>query len=165
MTSKSKRKFLSNSMIGFGMTPLIGTILSSCISSNEKKINLINKGDTILFQGDSITDAGREKKLELSNNSYSFGNGYALLAASSLLNSMAEKKLKTYNRGISGNKVFQLAERWEKDCLNLKPNILSILIGINDYWHKRNGKYDGTPLIYENDYRKLIERTLEKILI
>jgi len=52
--------------------------------------------------------------------------------------------LKIYNRGISGNKVFQLAERWQQDCLDLKPNLVSVLIGVNDLWHRLNGKYDGT---------------------
>ena len=67
--------------------------------------------------------------------------------------------LKVYNRGISGNKVFQLAERWDKDCLDLKPNVLSILIGVNDIWHALNGNYDGTVENYETDYRALLNRT------
>ncbi len=112
-----------------------------------------------MFQGDSITDAGREKNRELPNYGSSFGGGYAFLAASYLLNEMPEKELTIYNRGISGNKVFQLADRWDKDCLELKPDVLSILIGVNDYWHVRDGNYDGTVEIYENDYMKLLERT------
>ena len=125
----------------------------------KKKFSRIDKGDTLLFQGDSITDAGREKEKELPNSAGSFGRGYAFLAASYVLNAMPEKELTIYNRGISGNKVFQLADRWDKDCLDLKPNVLSILIGVNDYWHKRNGNYDGTVDIYENDYRKLLNKT------
>ena len=98
----------------------------------------------VLFQGDSITDAGREKEKQLPNSAWSFGNGYAMLAAANMLNSMPEKELVIYNRGISGNKVYQLAERWDADCLDLKPAVLSILIGVNDYWHTRNGSYNGT---------------------
>ena len=56
------------------------------------------------------------------------------IAAASLLAEMPEKQLTTYSRGISGNKVFQLASRWQKDCLDLKPDVLSILIGGNDSW-------------------------------
>jgi len=59
--------------------------------------------------------------------------------------------------------VFQLADRWDKDCLNLKPDVLSILIGVNDYWHLRNERYDGTPEIYEEDFRKLLTRTKEAL--
>jgi lysophospholipase L1-like esterase len=123
-------------------------------NKTKKKYSIFKKGNTILFQGDSITDAGREKEKELPNNPKSFGSGYAFLAASALLNALPEKNLTIYNRGISGNKVFQLANRWDKDCLDLKPDVLSILIGVNDYWHKRNGNYDGTVEVYESDFRK-----------
>ncbi|MEO7300416.1 MAG: GDSL-type esterase/lipase family protein, partial [Verrucomicrobiota bacterium] len=70
-----------------------------------------------------------------------------------------------FNRGISGNKVYQLAERWQADCLDLKPDVLSILIGVNDYWHKVDPKlnYKGTVEIYERDYLSLIERTKEAL--
>jgi len=56
-----------------------------------------------------------------------------------------------------------LADRWDKDCIDLKPDVLSILIGVNDYWHFRNGKYDGTVDIYENDLRKLLQRTKKSL--
>jgi lysophospholipase L1-like esterase len=82
-----------------------------------------------------------------------------MLAGAELLEKFSGSKLKIYNKGISGNKVFQLAERWDKDCLDIKPDILSILIGVNDIWHKLNGKYDGTVEIYKRDYIALIERT------
>jgi len=121
---------------------------------------LIENGDVILFQGDSITDAGRDRGREDSANDVrALGMGYAFLASSHLLFEHADANLKIYNRGISGNKVFQLANRWDKDCIGLKPNVLSILIGVNDIWHKLNGQYDGTVEIYERDYRALLERT------
>ncbi len=162
--SFSRRKFISNSAGSIGLSTLIGSILSSFIEEKtKKKKSIITANSTILFQGDSITDTGREKKLELPNNANSFGNGYAFLAASSLLNSLPKENLKLYNRGISGNKVFQLSDRWEKDCLALKPNILSILIGVNDYWHTRDGNYNGTVQTYENDYIKLLERTKKEL--
>ncbi len=165
--NKSRRNFLMKSVTGAATLAAIPAIVSSCVSSeketSEKKESIYKKGNTILFQGDSITDARREKEKELPNNPSSFGMGYAFLAASSLLNNFPEKQLTIYNRGISGNKVFQLADRWEKDCLDLKPEILSILIGVNDYWHKRDGRYNGTIEIYENDYRKLLQRTKAKL--
>ncbi len=162
----SRRKFLTKSAVGVTALGSIPAIVSSCVSPNSKetkdKYSILTKGDTIVFQGDSITDAGREREKELSNNPGSFGSGYAFLAASSMLNSLPEKELTIYNRGISGNKVYQLADRWQKDCLDLKPNLLSILIGVNDYWHFRDGHYDGTVEIYENDLRKLIQRTIKE---
>ena len=120
----------------------------------------IGDKDIILLQGDSITDAGRDKGNQVPNNNKALGTGYAFLAAANLLNTHASKQLTIYNRGISGNKVYQLAERWDADCLELKPNVLSILIGVNDFWHKFDGKYDGTVKVYSDDYRKLLDRTL-----
>ncbi|MDX2431135.1 MAG: GDSL-type esterase/lipase family protein, partial [Bacteroides sp.] len=160
----SRRKFFRNAGIGTAGLAGIPLLATSCSGLNPatKVGNYFSKGDVLLFQGDSITDAGRDKKNELPNNGRSFGGGYALLAASWLLEELASKELTIYNRGISGNKVYQLDERWDKDCLLLKPNVLSILIGVNDYWHMRNGKYDGTPEIYEKDYRALLNRTREQ---
>jgi len=160
----SRRKFLTKTAVSAAALASIPTIVSASISPSNKKnkYSLFEKGNTVLFQGDSITDAGREKKKELPNSSGSFGHGYAFLAASALLNALPEKDLTIYNRGISGNKVYQLADRWQKDCIDLKPDVLSVLIGINDYWHFRDGKYDGTVEIYENDFRKLLTSTKEK---
>ncbi len=159
----SRRKFFVKTAAGTAALASIPAIVSASMypskSEKSKKYPLFEKGDTVLFQGDSITDAGREKERELPNNPASFGSGYAFLAASALLNELPGKELILYNRGISGNKVYQLADRWEKDCLNLDPNVLSILIGVNDYWHKRNGNYDGTVEVYEDDFRALLERT------
>jgi lysophospholipase L1-like esterase len=122
--------------------------------------SLIRKGEVILFQGDSITDAGRSReKADVANEQPGMGNGYAWLAAAEVLVDRPKDGLKIYNRGVSGNKVYQLAERWQADCLDLKPTLLSLLIGVNDIWHKLNGKYDGTVQVYERDYHALIERT------
>jgi len=161
----SRRKFFAQSAAGAAALASIPSIVSASIApaKSSDKYSMFSKADTVLFQGDSITDAGREKVKELPNNPASFGSGYAFLAASALLNALPEKSLTIYNRGISGNKVYQLAERWKKDCLELNPDVLSILIGVNDYWHKRNGHYDGTVEIYENDYRELLKRTKDNL--
>jgi lysophospholipase L1-like esterase len=125
-----------------------------------RKGKVIGPGDVILFQGDSITDAGRSReKASIPNEQAGLGSGYAWLAAGALLVDRPNDQLKIYNRGISGNKVYQLAERWESDCLELKPTLLSVLIGVNDIWHKLGGKYDGTIEVYERDYRALLDRT------
>ncbi|WP_346859917.1 SGNH/GDSL hydrolase family protein [uncultured Draconibacterium sp.] len=156
----NRRNFLMKSGVGAAALATIPAIVSASISTSAKSNKLVlNSKDIVLFQGDSITDAGRDKEKQFANNQWSFGMGYALLAASKMLHVLAEKELTIYNRGISGNKVYQLADRWDKDCIDLKPNVLSILIGVNDYWHKRNGNYDGTVEIYENDYRALLKRT------
>ena len=120
----------------------------------------LEKGMTILFQGDSITDAGRQNRQNPNpNEQASMGNGYASMATAALLTSRPELNLSIYNRGISGNKVHQLDARWQKECLDYQPDVLSILIGVNDIWHGLNGRYDGTVETYENDYRALLQRT------
>jgi lysophospholipase L1-like esterase len=93
------------------------------------------------------------------NSDAAFGRGYAWLAAAQLLIARPDWKLKVFNRGISGDKVYQLAERWQTDCLEIKPDVLSILIGVNDYWHAREGSYKGTVETYETEYQALIKRT------
>jgi len=114
----------------------------------------------ILFQGDSITDAGRDRNRQANpNDPLALGRGYAFLATAQLLAAHPNLQLKIYNRGISGNKVFQLAERWQQDCLDLKPDLLSILIGVNDIWHRLTGNYTGTAATYEKDYDALLART------
>ena len=128
----------------------------------SKKISLEHE-DVILFQGDSITDASRNKDETAYNNSKAFGNGYAFIAGSYLLNKYPKKNLKIYNKGISGNKVYQLVERWDADCIDLKPTVLSILIGVNDFWHMKKGQYNGTIETYRNDYKLLLERTKQNL--
>lgn len=139
--------------------------VTGCAGSMKRASgNRIDIGGVVLFQGDSITDAGRDRRREdNANDARMMGTGYALLAGSQLLARDRTAELKIYNRGISGNKVFQLAERWDKDCIALKPNVVSILIGVNDIWHKLNGQYDGTIEIYQRDYSALLERTRREL--
>lgn len=133
-------------------------------TSGKPTRGFIGSGDVVLFQGDSITDAGRGRGQENEpNNARALGSGYAFLLASHLLAQHPADNLKIYNRGISGNKVYQLAERWDKDCIALKPTLVSILIGVNDIWHTLNGNYQGTVEIYARDYRALLERTQREL--
>ena len=120
-------------------------------------------GLKILFQGDSITDAGRDRGDYYANSGRGMGGGYVYQIVAELLGKNAEAGIKCYNRGISGHKVFQLADRWDLDCIALQPDVLSILIGVNDYWHKINGNYDGTVQIYEHDYRQLLAETKQAL--
>jgi lysophospholipase L1-like esterase len=159
--NNDRRSFIKKAALGGLMAASIPEILAaSAVSKTIKKITLL-KDNIILFQGDSITDAGRNREDNSFNNSDSLGSGYPMLAGAALLEKYPALNLKVYNKGISGNKVYQLAERWEKDCLEIKPDILSILIGVNDIWHKLDGHYNGTVEIYKNDYISLLERTIK----
>ena len=129
----NRRDFFGRSAVAtVGMAAIPG-ILSAAMASGSKRqksiVSTLKPGDVILFQGDSITDAGREREKQLPNSAGSFGSGYALLTASSLLNSTPDKGFQIFNRGISGNKVYQLADRWQKDCFDLRPQVLSVLVG------------------------------------
>ncbi|MDR6549241.1 SGNH/GDSL hydrolase family protein [Paenibacillus qinlingensis] len=114
----------------------------------------VEQGDTVLFQGDSITDAGR-----IRDNGNDLGRGYALMTAALFSAKYPEKQVKFLNRGISGNRVPDLQERWQQDCLDLKPNLVSIYIGINDTW-RRFDRNEGTSTEkFKEGYRQLLERT------
>jgi lysophospholipase L1-like esterase len=86
-------------------------------------------GARILFQGDSITDGNRGRN---SDPNHILGHGYQFIISTKYGAELAERHLTFVNRGISGNRVSDLARRWQKDTLDLKPDILSILIGVND---------------------------------
>lgn len=133
-------------------------------SSPPAKLQL-KQGATVLIQGDSITDAGRNKKATEPNNFKGLGRGYARMIAYHMLSKYPEKQLKIYNRGISGHKVPNLASRWNRDCIDLKPDIVSIMIGVNDYWHTVDfgKKYKGTVESYETGFKALLNRTVEAL--
>lgn len=168
MKSSDRRNFLKNSIMGSAALTAFPALLSASETEFDSPSSRISgssltEGNVILFQGDSITDAGRKRESKDANNPNALGNGYAFLAAAELLKTFTTKNLNIYNRGISGNKVYQLAERWQTDCLDLKPAVLSILIGVNDYWHKHNGNYAGTVEIYERDFRALLVKTKQSL--
>jgi lysophospholipase L1-like esterase len=133
---------------------ILGTM---AITKAEAKPFVLNQGTTILFQGDSITDAGRNKKEPQANNG--LGRGYPAHVAGGLLGKHTCLGLQIHNRGISGNKVPDLEARWQQDAIDIKPDLLSILIGVNDIWHKLNGRYNGTVEDYETGFRALLQRT------
>src|SRR6266511_1736527 len=117
------------------------------------------KGGVILFQGDSITDCGRNRESADPNAAGALGTGYPLLITAAVLGAHAARGFKFYNRGISGNKVPDLQQRWTTDAIDLKPDVLSILIGVNDFWHKLDHGYNGTVQDYEQQYAVLLDET------
>ena len=162
---QDRRDFLKQTALvataGITASSLLSSSGCSAIqSAGAGAFHLTETNKTVLFQGDSITDWGRNRgKENAPNDQQCLGSGYVLLTAGALLDEYSNIKPFIYNRGISGNKVFQLAERWDKDCIELKPSLVSILVGVNDFWHTLNGGYKGTLETYQNDYRALLERT------
>ena len=104
-------------------------------------------GARILFQGDSITDGNRGRNAD---PNHILGHGYVFIIAAKFGAAFPEAKLEFFNRGVSGNTVLDLEKRWPKDTLELKPDLLSVLIGVND-------KGKGIPLDqYEQTYDRLL---------
>src|SRR6266516_3179853 len=116
-------------------------------------------GLVVLFQGDSITDAGRDRQVSEPNLARGLGSGYPLLVSAAALAAHPDRALRLYNRGVSGNKVPDLKQRWAADTLELKPDVLSILVGVNDVWHKLGRGYTGTVEDYEHQYATLLDET------
>ncbi len=112
---------------------------------------------TILFQGDSITDAGRS-----SDNISFIGVGYAQLVTAELLTTEVGE-CTCINRGISGNRSIDLYARVKIDIINLKPDVLSILIGTNDVWHEIKRQNGISPDKFYKIYSMLIEEVKEAL--
>ena len=163
MNPLNRRNFLRNVSLGSVAAISIPNIVSAAVSAEKTKKVTLKKEGVVLFQGDSITDAGRKRDNDQPKTGAALGGGYALMAAADLLLKNADKNLKIYNKGISGNKVFQLADRWDIECLAIKPDVLSILVGVNDFWHTLNGNYKGTIQTYKQDYDKLLARTKQQL--
>ncbi len=106
---------------------------------------------TILFQGDSVTDCGRRER-----GANPMGRGYA-----SFVQALAEAarpgQFAFLNRGISGNRAKDLRARWQVDCLALRPDVVSILIGINDTWRRYDRNDPTDDAAFETDYRAILE--------
>jgi len=111
--NNNRRNFIKKAALGSLMAVSIPEILSSTMILSTLKKNSLSKDNIILFQGDSITDSGRTREDSSFNNAKILGSGYPMLAGAELLEKYASLNLKVFNKGISGNKVYQLAERWD----------------------------------------------------
>ena len=119
----------------------------------------------ILFQGDSITDAGRDKR-----NYRDMGAGYPKYAVEHIKAAHPDTDFDFINLGIGGNRTDQLFDRLYKDAIALEPDVISILIGINDVWHRHGGdRIATTDAQIELNYRTILEelkaKTNAKIMI
>ncbi|QMW04236.1 SGNH/GDSL hydrolase family protein [Spirosoma foliorum] len=121
----SRRSFLQSSVVaGFA-----SGLPSHSLLTNQSVQPPKEKGLVFLFQGDSITDGNRGRNTD---PNHIMGHGYAFSIASRIGADFPEEGFLFYNRGISGNKITDLQKRWQTDTLDLKPDVLSVLVGIND---------------------------------
>lgn len=114
---------------------------------------------TFLFQGDSITDAGRDDE---NNDNFGLGCGYAFLLASEI-ERLHKGKIKFINRGKSGDRITDVYARIKEDIINLKPDYMSILIGVNDVSHELTMNCGVSPKKFGMIYGMLIEEITEAL--
>lgn len=122
----------------------------------QPKIEL-KHNQTIVFIGDSITDADRDRSAYRP-----FGFGYVHFVAYTLLAKYPELNISIINAGISGNTIRDLKHRWEKDCISFRPDILSVLIGVNDVWRQYSTPDDLPLAVYEQEYELIYRQLLSQ---
>jgi acyl-CoA thioesterase I len=116
---------------------------------------MLQNNSIILFQGDSITDAGRSRVSDRL-----LGSGYPAKIQALVKRRLPGSKIKVLNRGISGNRAVDLLNRWDTDCILLKPDYVSILIGVNDTWRRYDNNDPTSPELFKQRVKELIEKTL-----
>ncbi len=119
---------------------------------------LLESGQTVLFTGDSITDCHRGRPL---GEGSGLGSGYVSLLDSMLAAGQPERSIRILNTGAGGDRVIDLAARWQRDVIDLQPDWLSVMIGINDVWRQFDSpeSFQVDVFMYEKTYRKLLAET------
>jgi lysophospholipase L1-like esterase len=149
----SRRKFLKHASLLSASAISAPAIIDALPLAGDAKAG---ENFTFLFQGDSITDGNRSRDTDWN---HILGHGYAYLIAARLGYQFPLKGFQFMNRGVSGNTVTDLTQRWQNDSLSLKPDLVSILIGANDTMNAVYGNKNCTVSSYENDYRTLLTQT------
>jgi lysophospholipase L1-like esterase len=126
----------------------------SGVTGYQYRLPRLKEGTRLLFIGDSITDMkwGRNEK----DRNHYLGHSYVYLIASRLGVDMPQAKLEFFNRGHSGNRLTNLKSRWQKDVIEMKPDLLSVLIGVNDRKVEKVSAFAADQ--WEADYRDILTR-------
>jgi lysophospholipase L1-like esterase len=135
-------------------TAILTLAAAAGLAAQPADIPAFSRGSRILFQGDSITDGNRGRTAD---PNHILGHSYALLIAARYGSAFPERRLTFLNRGISGNTVADLIGRWQNDTIALKPDLLSILIGINDLGHGVSAPE------FERQYDQLLSDTVKAL--
>lgn len=127
---------------------------------------IFNKNDRVLFIGDSVTDMGRARPVGEGLHD-GVGTGYVRTVSNFMNAFYPELNVRISNTGISGNNILALKNRWQEDVLDLNPDWVCMLIGINDVWRQFDCPdildYHISPKTYENTMCELVERTLPRV--
>ncbi|MCC8088121.1 MAG: GDSL-type esterase/lipase family protein [Rikenellaceae bacterium] len=156
-------------LLKFFVLGILSLLLTSSCKQDDGYGLFIMDGDRILFQGDSITDGnwGKNNSAERGTDpNHIFGHGYMFICAAVYTAEYPEKKYDFYNRGNSGDKIYDLAARWKTDALDIDPDLISILIGINDvyqYLQQDGSSADNFDYRdWEDTYRLLLDQARAK---
>lgn len=141
-----------------GVVGLAG--LTASLPPGNEKENVRESDYLTLFQGDSITDGNRGRS---EDPNHILGHGFAFSIAATLGSEYPKRKLSFMNRGISGDTIAALTARWETDALSYKPQVINILIGINDVLSRINSEKHNDPSSYREELKALIERTKQAL--
>jgi lysophospholipase L1-like esterase len=170
-TKNTRRNFVKKAMIGSAVIGAAGNSMGLAEADDSKssgtkdnpsgvggygyRLPKFKQGTRLLFQGDSITDMkwGRNQK----DRNHYLGHSYVYLIAARLGVDMADAKLEFFNRGMSGHKVSDLKKRWQKDAVDIKPDVLSILIGVNDVGRGNSNGVDVKS--WEANYRSILDQS------
>lgn len=127
---------------------------------------LIGKNEKLVIIGDSVTDCERARPYG-EGLFGAIGRGYAMMADALVQSVYPERGIRIVNMGVSGNTVRDLKKRWTTDVLDLKPDWLSIMIGINDVWRQFDTPAMTEGHVYLDEYesalRELVEETLPAV--
>ncbi|MDI9882657.1 SGNH/GDSL hydrolase family protein [Flectobacillus longus] len=150
----SRRNFIRLASLGMATVPL------ACKSTKPMATQQRDRNLRFLFQGDSITDGNRGRNAD---PNHILGHGYCFSVASKIGATYPDRNLQFFNKGISGNTIIDLENRWQQDTLEIKPDVLSLLIGINDVNGFINKKKEANNLTnFEQQYRKLLTSCLNQ---
>jgi lysophospholipase L1-like esterase len=161
MMNAERRDFIKKiGIAGAAAMSLPEILLAKESSARSVHDSDVGKGTVVLFQGDSITDGNRTRDNDWN---HIMGHGYAYLIASRLWYDYPQQKQMFYNRGISGNRVSDLEARWQKDTLDLKPDVLSILIGVNDVMAVVKNQDPEPVEVFEATYKRILDKTKDSL--
>jgi len=113
---------------------------------------IFKENQVVLFQGDSITDCQRDR-----NDENSLGNGYVNLIAKKYAEIYPETNVRFINKGVSGDRVHNLIERYVEDFMDISPDFISIMVGINDVWRRYDSNDPSTVDAYKDHYEYLLK--------
>lgn len=121
---------------------------------------LIRNGEKILFTGDSVTDAGRARPVGMCNNG--LGSAYVSVINNFLTAYCPEMRFPIYNTGVGGNTSRDLLARFDTDVLDLHPDTVCIMIGVNDVWRQYDTPDYKERHVYIDEYEKNLREMIEK---